>query len=334
MQENRSPPPDHVTTAAGNSTAEFEDADGYLDLDTVQLLDGDFQLISRIRKLSDTTKDKLVFTIFSIDTMMTAFLAGYIPQDFYIFYSLLAFNFLLSYTFTFCYFSLSPFYTSKKAVLLLSYRWYSYKKLKYHYFLFDFCYFTTLLIFLYLWLPWGHLYKGYIFPSIFGFSNGPLLAAVMLWKNSLVPHSVDKMTSVFIHVSPSITLWGIRWHSTEDQGFPLCAEPSGPGPSGCDNITASELIYYPMLMYLVWQTGYILVVFMWRNEKVERKSYETSYRWMINKSKKLFLHKWCMALGPRYSKHLFVTYQFIYTMVSMLLAYFCFHYHYANVFWW
>ena len=37
--------------------------DGYLDLDTVQLLDGDFQLISRIRKLSDTTKDKLVFTV-------------------------------------------------------------------------------------------------------------------------------------------------------------------------------------------------------------------------------------------------------------------------------
>jgi hypothetical protein len=185
MQENRSPPPDHVTTAAGNSTAEFEDADGYLDLDTVQLLDGDFQLISRIRKLSDTTKDKLVFTIFSIDTMMTAFLAGYIPQDFYIFYSF-------------------------KALLLLSYRWYSYKKLKYHYFLFDFCYFTTLLIFLYLWLPWGHLYKGYLFPSIFGFSNGPLLAAVVLWKNSIVPHSVDKMTSVFIHVSPSITLWGIR----------------------------------------------------------------------------------------------------------------------------
>jgi hypothetical protein len=86
-----------------------------------------------------------------------------------------------------------------------------------------------------------------------------------------------------------------------------------------------------MLVYLVWQTGYILVVFMWRNEKVERKSYETSYRWMINKSKKLFLHKWCMALGPRYGKHLFVTYQFVYTMVSMLLAYFCFHYHYANV---
>ena len=39
--------------------------DGYLDLDTVQLLDGDFQLISRIRKLSDTTKDKLVFTVSS-----------------------------------------------------------------------------------------------------------------------------------------------------------------------------------------------------------------------------------------------------------------------------
>ena len=96
-------------------------------------------------------------------------------------------------------------------MLLLSYRWYSYKKLKHHYFLFDFCYFTTFLILIYLWLPRGISYKGALFPVVFGFSNGPLLAAVVLWKNSIVPHSADKMTSMFIHVSPSITLWGIRW---------------------------------------------------------------------------------------------------------------------------
>ena len=108
--------------------------------------------------------------------------------------------------------NLIVFFSPKKALVLLSYRWYSYKKQKYHYFLFDFCYFTNFLIFVYLWLPWGYAYKGVLFPMIFGFSNGPVLAAVALWKNSLVPHSVDKMTSVLIHVSPSITLWGIRWY--------------------------------------------------------------------------------------------------------------------------
>ena len=39
------------------------EADGYLDVDTVELLDKDFQIIANIRKLSDTTRDKLVFTV-------------------------------------------------------------------------------------------------------------------------------------------------------------------------------------------------------------------------------------------------------------------------------
>ena len=99
----------------------------------------------------------------------------------------------------------------QKAIVLLSYRWYAYKKLRWHYFLFDFCYFTNFFILIYLWLPLGDSIRGLLFPIIFGFSNGPVLSAIVLWTNSVVPHSIDKMTSLFIHLSPSLALWGIRW---------------------------------------------------------------------------------------------------------------------------
>lgn len=103
----------------------------------------------------------------------------------------------------------------QKAVTLLSYRWYSYKQLKFHYFLFDFCYFTNFLTLLYIWIPSciiSEEYRGELFTTCFSFAMGPLLSAIIFWRNSLVPHSTDKMTSLFIHISPPLTLWGIRWY--------------------------------------------------------------------------------------------------------------------------
>ena len=78
--------------------------------------------------------------------------------------------------------------------------------MNFHYFLMDFCYFTNFLILLYLWLP---SYFNTLRGMLFGFTNGPLLAAIVLWRNSVVPHSTNKMTSMFIHTSPAIALWGI-----------------------------------------------------------------------------------------------------------------------------
>jgi len=80
--------------------------------------------------------------------------------------------------------------------------------------LFDFCYFTNMLVLVYIWTPsWavGGYWRGGLFVGVFSFSLGPLLSAIILWKNSMVPHSNDKMTSIFIHVSPAMAVWCIRW---------------------------------------------------------------------------------------------------------------------------
>ncbi len=96
----------------------------------------------------------------------------------------------------------------QKTIILLSYRWYSYKMIKNHYFMFDFCYYTNFLLLVYIWSPWQ---LGILFPILFGLCNGPLLWSVLLWRNSLVPHSVDKMTSLLLHLSPALTTWGLKW---------------------------------------------------------------------------------------------------------------------------
>ena len=94
--------------------------------------------------------------------------------------------------------------SSKETIILLSCRYRLYKKEHNHYF-------TKLLLFLYLWLPSWDSFRGALFPIVFVFSHGPLLWSVVLWRNSIVPHSTDKMTNVFVHVSPAVTLWGNRW---------------------------------------------------------------------------------------------------------------------------
>ena len=100
----------------------------------------------------------------------------------------------------------------QKFILLFGHRAYIFTKMNHHYRLMSFCYFTQFFNLFYLWLP-SHFntVRGMLFPAIFGFANGPLLGSIWLTRNSLVPHSADKMTVLFLHTSPSLTLWGIRW---------------------------------------------------------------------------------------------------------------------------
>ena len=43
------------------------------------------------------------------------------------------------------------------------------------------------------------------FKSNYMLSHGPIAVAILAWQNSLVFHSLDKMTSFFIHIMPVIS---------------------------------------------------------------------------------------------------------------------------------
>lgn len=50
-----------------------------------------------------------------------------------------------------------------------------------------------------------------IFLAIFVAANGPVLWAVLPFRNTLAYHDLDKITSCFIHWAPPLITWSVRW---------------------------------------------------------------------------------------------------------------------------
>jgi len=172
---------------------------------------------------------------------------------------------------------IAPFY-SIKAMILISTRFYSYKKLNWHYFLFDFCYFANLVLLLNLYF---YPQSALLFVLIFGMANGPLCWAVPMWKNSMVFHSLDKVTSVFIHIGPSIVTYCIRWHPKLFPNHSVC-------PDGNCDIPFYYLAILPIIPYTIWQVMYYIKV----NVLSSHKDRMTSARWLLEGEKDGMVAKW------------------------------------------
>lgn len=81
----------------------------------------------------------------------------------------------------------------------------------------DVCYYVNSALLLYCWVAPS---TPQLFHAIYALTHGPLLMAVALFRNSLVFHSADKLTSAFIHISPFLLTHLIRWYP-EGADIPL-----------------------------------------------------------------------------------------------------------------
>ena len=168
------------------------------------------------------------------------------------------------------------------AVPLLAYRYYSYTRNKWGYFLIDYCYMVNALSLLHLWVyPRSPL----VFELAFMSANGPLAWAILAWRNSLVFHDIDKITSLFIHAAPPLLMYTQRWHyrtsSAGGQQLPAylqCGEAtaagkghyvSGGGPASCSRSYWDGLLL-PVAFYVVWQAGYFLKTEIMDAERMRR----------------------------------------------------------------
>jgi len=107
---------------------------------------------------------------------------------------------------------LLPYYYTAVVLPLLFARYWTYGRNKYTYFLLDFCYWGNFALLLYLWLPTFE-YSDYFFACVYTFATGPMAWAVIIFRNAMVFHSLDKTISNFIHLGPLITVFALRWHS-------------------------------------------------------------------------------------------------------------------------
>jgi Protein of unknown function (DUF2838) len=134
--------------------------------------------------------DKLGFVVGIFIIVSFSYMIGKYPNDlFYLYYLLLT-------------------------ILMLILRMAHYYTMGWHYYIADFCYYANFLI---LWLLYFNPHSAQLVKICFLFSHGALGFSIWLFRNSLVLHKIDTLTSLGIHLLPVLITYHIRWFTIPEQ---------------------------------------------------------------------------------------------------------------------
>ena len=90
-----------------------------------------------------------------------------------------------------------------------------------------------------------------VFRAVFALANGPLGFAVPTLAHALVLHSAKQTAALFIHISPPLVTWAVRWHAAEHEAaFPGLL----PAPYRPRDVDASyaDLVLPALRLYAAW----------------------------------------------------------------------------------
>ncbi|XP_053407178.1 uncharacterized protein LOC128559467 [Mercenaria mercenaria] len=209
---------------------------------------------------------------------------------------------------------LIPYIYALLTPLLITVRVIMYWRKRWHFFLLDFCYFANMFCLIFLCFPSSE----YVFSIMFSLSLGPLIWAVPVYRNSLVLHSVDKVTSTYIHILPPILSFVVRWYPKETSLFWYTEFlPEVP------ELSAVWTYIVPCLAFVFHSAIYSLVVNVFSTSSNETVS---SYNYLGEKEDSC-LYKLFNCVGPRYRCGMFYVWNWIFcavTLVGSLLCYYSF----------
>jgi hypothetical protein len=209
-------------------------------------------------------------------------------------------------------------------------RFYTYHKRGYHYFLADLCYFVNFLLLLSIWIfPNSKRF----FMAVFCLAFGNNAVAIIMWRNSLVFHSFDKVTSLFIHIMPCATLHCIVHlldPETQRQRFPAIwtIRTSPPGsPTAYGNVVS--MLAWSTIPYAFWQLSYYFFITVRRREKIAAGR-PTSFTWLRKSYSKAWIGKLVLALPDALQETAFMLIQYSYAVLTMLPCPLWFYSRYAS----
>jgi hypothetical protein len=148
----------------------------------------------------------------------------------------------------------------------------------------------------------------------------------ILYSPSLVFHSLDKVTSVFIHIFPALVTYVIRWmpELASNTSVPIMTAYRNerfPAFGGEDNnMSLKECMVISTVVYIIWQTLYFIFIMVQRREKVEKGLRLTSYSWLLDDrhGRKGLIQKAAFALGAQYKLQMFMLLQLTYNLCTVL----------------
>jgi hypothetical protein len=195
-------------------------------------------------------------------------------------------------------------------------RVYTYKKRGYHYFLADLCYFVNALCMLSIWVfPKSKR----LFISTYCLAYGNNAIAIAMWRNSLVFHSLDKITSLFIHIMPCVSLHCIVHLLPEPlqrTRFPAVHTILYSQPSDPEHYSLTQMMIWASLPYAVWQLSYYFLISLRRAEKIAAGR-PTSFTWLRRSFAPTWIGKFVLSLPDKLQEPAYMMIQYIYALLTM-----------------
>ncbi|PPQ64796.1 hypothetical protein CVT26_002628 [Gymnopilus dilepis] len=232
------------------------------------------------------TRDKVSFFLGVMSLLFSALLFGMAPEWVHIAYTVMG-------------------------LYLLPLRVYVYKKRDWHYFLFDLCYYVNILNFLFFWVfPSSPT----LFVACYLLSHGSVASAVITWRNSLVFHDRDKVTTLFIHIYPPFSFTVIRhFYPNAELRFPaLAAVP---------RLHPLQALVLSGGIYAIWQLLYWKFVYVDRRAKIQSGQRTTSLSYLLN-DKRGAIGRALAAIPPERREASFMGGQFVYALLTEMPAVF------------
>lgn len=240
-----------------------------------------------------TLREKVSFICGVMNIFASGFLIGGYPEYFHLWYTV-------------------------QVLYFMPIRYFTYHRRGYHYFLADLCYFVNLLLVLSIWIFPN---SKRLFLAVYCLAFGNNAVAIIMWRNSLVFHSFDKVTSLFIHIMPCATLHCIVHLWPEElQARRLPAiwaikhSPVG-SPTAYGNIFS--MLAWSSIPYAVWQLSYYFFITVRRREKIAAGR-PTSFTWLRKSYSKSWIGRVVLSLPNSLQETAFMLIQYSYAVLTML----------------
>lgn len=233
-----------------------------------------------------SAREKISFVVGVSNVFITGFLAGGYPDWMHVWYSL-------------------------QLIYFMPLRYYTYHKRGYHYFLADLCYFVNVLLFLSIWVfPNSRR----LFISTYCLSYGNNAWAIAMWRNSLVFHSLDKVTSLFIHIMPPLVLHCLV-HQL-DPAYQAVRFPAISRVRGVEQYGLGDMILYATIPYATWQISYHFLITVRRAAQI-KAGRPTSFTWLRRSYAKTWIGKFVLMLPEGLQELAFMVIQYCYALLTM-----------------
>lgn len=251
-----------------------------------------------------TAREKISFICGVLNVLISGYLIGGYPEYFHYWYTL-------------------------QLLYFMPIRYYTYHRRGYHYFLADLCYFVNFLCMCTIWF-FPKSKRLFIATYCLAFGNNAI--AIAMWRNSMVFHSFDKVTSLFIHIMPCVSLH-VLVHllpdSLQEERFPAIWTIKTSAPGSKEHYSLPAMTLWATIPYAIWQLSYHFMITVRRREKIAAGR-PTSFTWLRRSYSKVWIGKFVLSLPESLQEPAFMMIQYCYAVLTMLPCPLWFWYRYAS----